>query len=130
MSGPFGDREAHVGEDRGQFVDHLADRMDAARFGRRLAHRQRDVDGLGVEAGVERRVLERVPARRERLGDTILEAVDARPFGLALRRASCVPSVRSSAETEPLLPSAAIRTASSAASSPAAEMAARISCSS
>ena len=27
----FGDREAHVGEDRGQLVDHLADRMDAPR---------------------------------------------------------------------------------------------------
>ena len=41
---PFGDREAHVGEDRGELVDHLADRMDAADLGRRLAHRQRDVD--------------------------------------------------------------------------------------
>ena len=27
---PFGDREAHVGEDRGDLVDHLADRVDAA----------------------------------------------------------------------------------------------------
>ena len=29
MSRPFGDREAHVGEDLGDLVDHLADRMDA-----------------------------------------------------------------------------------------------------
>ena len=26
----FGDREAHVGEDRGELVPHLAERMDAA----------------------------------------------------------------------------------------------------
>ena len=52
----FGDRKAHVGEDRGELVDHLADRMDAAGLGRRLAHRQRDVDGLGVEPRIERGV--------------------------------------------------------------------------
>src|SRR5208282_1074751 len=27
---PFGDGKAHVGENRGEFVHHLADRMDAA----------------------------------------------------------------------------------------------------
>ena len=27
---PFGDREAHIGEDGGDLVDHLPDRMDAA----------------------------------------------------------------------------------------------------
>jgi hypothetical protein len=36
--------KAHVGEDRGDLVDHLADRMDAAALGGRLAHRQGDVD--------------------------------------------------------------------------------------
>ena len=46
---PFGDREAEVGEDRGDLVDHLADRMDAAGLERRGAHRQRDVDGVGGE---------------------------------------------------------------------------------
>ena len=59
----FGDREAHVGEDRGEFVDHLADRMDAAGLGRRLAHRQRDVDGLGGEPRIERGVLAALRAR-------------------------------------------------------------------
>ena len=47
--GTFGDGKAHVGEDRGQFVGHLGDRMHAADFERRLAHRQRHVDALGVE---------------------------------------------------------------------------------
>ena len=28
--GAFGDREAHIGEDLGDLVDHLADRVDAA----------------------------------------------------------------------------------------------------
>ena len=46
---PFGDRKAHVGEDRGELVDHLADRMDAAGLSGAGAHRQGDVDGLGVE---------------------------------------------------------------------------------
>ena len=46
---PFGDRKAHVGEDRGDLVDHLADRVDAAALGRRLPHRQRHVDLFGGE---------------------------------------------------------------------------------
>ena len=70
---PFGDRKAHVGEDRGQFVDHLADRMNAAGLGRRLAHRQRDVEPLGVEPRVERCVLQRALA----LGDRGVDAVAA-----------------------------------------------------
>ena len=83
---PFGDGKAHVGEDRGQFVGHLGDRMDAADLGRRLAHRQGDVDALGVEAGFERRVFERLAARGERCVDAILQPVDQRPLGLALFR--------------------------------------------
>ena len=35
--GTFGDGKSHVGEDRREFVHHLAERMDAAGFGRRLA---------------------------------------------------------------------------------------------
>ena len=83
---PFGDGEAHVGEDRGQFVGHLRDRMDAADLGRRFAHRQGDVDALGVEAGFQRRVLERLAAGGERRVDAILQPVDQRPLGLALFR--------------------------------------------
>ena len=89
---PFGDGEAHVGEDRGQFVGHLGDRMDAADLGRRLAHRQRDVDALGVEPCFERRVLERFAARCERRVDAILQSVDQRPLDLALI-GGIVPSV-------------------------------------
>ncbi len=117
--GTFGDGEAHVGEDRRQFVDHLGDRMHAADLGRRFAHRQRDVDALGVEPRLQRRVLERVAARGERGVDAILEAVDQRTLVLRSSGGS-VPSVFRSAVTEPFLPSAATRTASSAASSPAA----------
>ena len=82
----FGDRESHIGEDRGEFVDHLADRMDAAGFGRALAHRQRDVDALGVEALIERGILQRVAARSERGVDRILQTVDRGALGLALVR--------------------------------------------
>ena len=48
----FGDREAQIGENRGDLVDHLADRVDAPAQFRRLARRQRDVDALGGKAGV------------------------------------------------------------------------------
>ena len=58
--GPFGDREPHVGEDGGQLISHLADGMHAAALGRRFAHGQRDVDGFGVEPGIERRGSERI----------------------------------------------------------------------
>ena len=84
--GTFGDREAHVGEDRGQFVDHLADRMDASDLGRRLAQRQRDIDRFGVQPLIKCRGFQRFAARRERFGDAILEAVDQRPLRLALLR--------------------------------------------
>ena len=47
--GTFGDRKAHIGKDRRELIDHLRDRMHAADLGRRLAHRQRDVDALGIE---------------------------------------------------------------------------------
>ena len=84
--GPFGDRESHVGEDRGQLVGDLAHRMDAAGLGGRLAHRQGDVERLGVQARGERGVLERGAARGERGVDAVLNAVDRRPLLLALLR--------------------------------------------
>ena len=55
-------------------------------LGRRLAHRQRDVDGLGVEARIERRALKRILARGDRRGDALLQAVDRRALLLALVR--------------------------------------------
>ena len=85
--GTFRDRETHVGEDRGELVHHLADRMHAADLGEALAHRQGDVERLGVEALIERRGLEELAARRNRGADLILEAVDERPLLLALVRA-------------------------------------------
>ena len=47
--GAFGDRETHVGEDRGDFVEHLADRMDAPGLDAGAAHRQRHVERLALE---------------------------------------------------------------------------------
>ena len=118
---PFGDREAHVGEDRRELVDHLADRMDAARprpvsrapAGSRRPSRWRAAHRARPRRARSRRAVSAV-------GDALLQAVDQRALLLALAPASCAPSVFSSAETEPLLPSAATRTASSAASSVAA----------
>ena len=52
--GTFGDRKSHIGEDRVDLLEHLAQRMDAAGFRGGLAQRKRDVDGLGGKAGIER----------------------------------------------------------------------------
>ena len=84
--GTFGHREAHVGEDRGEFVDDLADRMDAPGVGRVIRGRQGDVDRFGDEPPLQRRALEHLAPRRHRLGDAILEAVDERTSVLALLR--------------------------------------------
>ena len=83
---PFRHRKAHVGEDGGEFVHHLADRMDAAHIGRIVEHRQGDVDGLAGEALRQRGALERLAPRRDRRADRLLEAVDQRALFLALLR--------------------------------------------
>ena len=46
--GPFGNREAHVRKDRGDLVDGLGDRVDAAARRRRCLQRQGDIDRLGL----------------------------------------------------------------------------------
>ena len=57
MSGPSTTPEAHVGEDRDQLVQHLADRMNGAvGLG---ARRQGEVHALGREAAVQRDALQR-----------------------------------------------------------------------
>ena len=83
---PLGNAKAHIGKDRGQFIDHLGDRMDAPGLERRLAHRQRDVDAFGIEPRLERQGLERFATRHERRIDAIFQPVDQRTFGLALLR--------------------------------------------
>ena len=82
----FGDRKSHVGEDRGDFVQHLAERMDAALLGGRLAQRQRDVDGLGGKPRIERGGFQDVAARGQRLRDLVLGEIDRRALRLALVR--------------------------------------------
>ena len=119
--GAFGDREAHVGEDRRDLVDHLADRMDAAAClpalpctGSVTSMRSRG------EARIER---QRLPARLR--GAAIAPATASRrplisgPAFLALLRRHRAERLQKLRD-EPFLPSAATRTASSAASSAAA----------
>ena len=64
---PFGDREAHVGEDGDDLVRHLADRMDAAGLDRGRPHRQGHVERLALELGFERGLLQHAAAGGERL---------------------------------------------------------------
>ena len=70
----------------GQFIHHLAERMNPALLGGRLAQRQRDVDGLGCQPGVERRGFQDVAARGQRLRDRVLGEIDRRTLGLAFVR--------------------------------------------
>ena len=86
--GTFRDGKAHVGEDGGELVGHLADRMHAAGLGRRLAHRQRDVDGFDGQPRVERGGAKRVLGGSDRGGDAFLQAVDRGALHLALVRRS------------------------------------------
>ena len=81
---PFGDRKAHVGENRDDLVHDLADRMDAAGLDARQADRQGHIDRLALELRLEGGVLQHRAPRRERLRDLILQRVDGRAMRLAL----------------------------------------------
>ena len=81
---PFGDREAHVGEDGDDLVRHLADRMDAAGLDAGGRRGQGEVERLPLELGDERRPFQDAAARGQRLGHRILERVDRRAPGPAL----------------------------------------------
>jgi hypothetical protein len=85
--GTFGDRKAHIGEDRGDLVDHLADRVDAAALGRRLAHGQRHVDLFGGQPRLDGGIAQLRLAGGDRIGDAGLQPVDGRACRLALFRA-------------------------------------------
>ena len=65
---PFGDGEAHVAEDLGHLVPHLADGVDAPVLQRPEPHGQRDVGLLGGEARRQGAALQvglaRLPAPR------------------------------------------------------------------
>ena len=84
--GAFGDRKSHVGENRREFVPDLAQRVDAAGFDRRLAQRQRDVDGLFRQTRVKRGRLQHIAALSQRLCDLVLGEIDGRALRLALVR--------------------------------------------
>ncbi len=51
---PFGDRKTHLGENGGDLVHHLADRMDAAGLDAGQGNREGDIDRLALELGLER----------------------------------------------------------------------------
>ncbi|EGE58936.1 hypothetical protein RHECNPAF_253009 [Rhizobium etli CNPAF512] len=84
--GTLGDREAHVGEDRGDLIDDLADRMDAAALGRRGAHRQADIDRFGLQPRIDRRHFQHRLAFGDGIRHGILQGVDRSPSSLALLR--------------------------------------------
>ncbi len=83
---PFGDGEAHLGENGGDLVHHLADRMDAPGLDAGQGNGQRDVERLALELRLERRALEHRAPRRERFSDLILQRIDGRAVRLALVR--------------------------------------------
>src|SRR3984957_889956 len=52
---PLGDGESHLGENDGDFVHHLTDRMDAPGLDAGQGHRERDVERLALELRLEGR---------------------------------------------------------------------------
>ena len=82
--GTFGDRETHLAEDGDAFLGNLADRVQPAVAHR--ARRQGDVDRLGGKPGFEGGAVEALLARLDCRGDTVLDAVERLPGGLARRR--------------------------------------------
>ncbi len=82
----FGDRKSHVGEDRGDLVHHLAERVDSARFGEGLAQRQGDVDGLGGKPCVECCRFQNVAPRGQGLRNRVPGKIDRRTLRLAFVR--------------------------------------------
>ena len=82
--GPGGDCEAEVGEDLGEFVHDLADRVDRA--GGRGVRGERHVERFAGEARVERAAFERGFALGDTVGDGFAEALDQRALDKALVR--------------------------------------------
>jgi len=80
----LGDGEAKIGEDRGDLVEHLRNRMNATlRFG---PGRQRDVDRLVAEARIQSRIAEFDFACGDGVRDFIAQAVEQRTIDLAFVR--------------------------------------------
>src|ERR1700722_7833632 len=83
---PFGDGKAHLGENGGDLVHHLADWMDPSGFDAGQADGQRDVGSLAFELGLKACAFQHRAPRRERFRDLILQRIDGRALGLALVR--------------------------------------------
>ena len=98
---PFGDGKAHLGENGGDLVHHLADRMDAAGLDARQGDRQRDVERLALELRLERRPLEHRAPRRERFRDLILQRVDRRALRSCARPARACRAWRAARKSIP-----------------------------
>ena len=79
---PIGDGEAQIGEDFGEFVHHLAHRVNAAGGGQ--GDGQGHVLLLGRQLGVQRGFVKRRLLRRQRGGDGFAQTVEGRAVHGAL----------------------------------------------
>ena len=83
---PLGHRKAHIGEDGGQFVDHLRDRMDPPARGQTFGQRQRHIGPLGLQPCIQRRIAQCRAPGGQGGGHAVTQAVDQRTLLLALVR--------------------------------------------
>ena len=116
MSGPFGDGEAHLGEDGDHLVHHLHGRVHralAARRRRAGSGRRRSAASWASSAAASSAALRAAIGG----GDAVAQAVDRRALLAPLVRAHARPGTSAGRRSAPVLPSAATRTASSAARS-------------
>ena len=81
--GPFGDREAHVGEDHHQLFPDAADRVDAAFGGWVGPDGEGDVHAIRGELFRQCGGFKRAFARFERGGNPVLDGVDGRAEAFA-----------------------------------------------
>ena len=120
MSGPFGDREAHVGEDRDDLVRHLADRVDAAGLDRRRGGTGRVRSSASRSSWASSAACFRTPRRAASASvDGVLQRVDRGALGLALvGRRACrgwragprsTPSCRARRRARPRAPASSAR---------------------
>ena len=82
----FGKGKTHIRIDRGQFVHHLADRVDAALGRVRLGQGQGDIDPLGGEPRFEGLGLQFGAAGLDGRADLGFQAIERRAHHLALVR--------------------------------------------
>ncbi|MCY1236890.1 hypothetical protein D9M72_495650 [compost metagenome] len=80
----FGDRETHIRKDRGDFIDNLRNRVNAAARCSAFTNRQSHVDLFALKARGNRLLAQLCFALSQCFGDAVLQTIDRRSLRLTL----------------------------------------------